>query len=98
MQLDDGVVVMLQIRHVPDDVHATLKERAARSGMSLSEYALAELTKVAARPTLEEVRQRIAARSPVEVGAGAVVEALDALRRERDEQLLTAVEPHGDDL
>ena len=96
MQHDDGVVVMLQIRHVPADVHATLKERAARCGMSLSEYALAELTKVAARPTLEEVQQRITARGPVELGADAVVEALVALRGEREEQLLAAVERRGD--
>jgi len=88
---------MLQIRHVPADVHATLKERAARAGMSLSEYALAELTKVAARPTFEEVQRRIAARGAPAVGADTVVRALEALRRERDEQLLTAVETRGDE-
>jgi plasmid stability protein len=28
----------LQIRHVPEDVHRTLKARAALAGMSLSDY------------------------------------------------------------
>jgi plasmid stability protein len=29
---------MIQIRHVPEDVHRRLKERAKREGMSLSGY------------------------------------------------------------
>ena len=32
---------MIQIRHVPDDVHRKLKARATLAGMSLSEYLLA---------------------------------------------------------
>ncbi len=52
----------LQIRSVPDDLHRTLKARAALAGMSLSEYALAELRRAAERPTREEVLERIAAR------------------------------------
>jgi plasmid stability protein len=56
---------LLQIRNVPDDVHRTLKSRAALAGMSLSEYALAELRRAAERPTREEILARIAARPPV---------------------------------
>jgi plasmid stability protein len=52
----------LQIRNVPDEVHHTLKSRAALAGMSLSEYALAELRRAAERPTREEILTRIAAR------------------------------------
>ena len=55
---------LLQIRNVPDDVHRTLKSRAALAGMSLSEYALAELRRAAERPTREEILARIAARTP----------------------------------
>jgi plasmid stability protein len=36
-------VKTIQIRNVPDDVHAELRIRAARAGMSLSDYALAQL-------------------------------------------------------
>lgn len=55
---------LLQIRNVPDDVHRTLKARAAMAGMSLSEYALAELRRAAERPTRTEILARIAARPP----------------------------------
>lgn len=53
---------LLQIRNVPEDVHRTLKARAALAGMSLSEYALAELRRAAERPTRDEILARIAAR------------------------------------
>jgi plasmid stability protein len=54
----------LQIRNVPDEVHRTLKARAAGAGMSLSDYALAELRRAAERPTRDEILARIAARTP----------------------------------
>jgi plasmid stability protein len=44
----------LQIRNVPGDVHRTLKIRAAKAGMSLSEYLLKEIERSARRPTVEE--------------------------------------------
>ena len=50
---------MIQIRNVPDDVHRTLKVRAAAEGMSLSDYLLREIERTARRPTLEEVLARI---------------------------------------
>jgi plasmid stability protein len=56
---------MIQIRNVPDEVHSTLKMRAAQEGMSLSDYLRREVTKVAERPTLEEVIDRIRERGPV---------------------------------
>lgn len=51
---------MIQIRHVPDEMHRTLKSRAAKAGMSLSDYLLAELRQIAERPTMEEMRERLA--------------------------------------
>ena len=56
---------MIQIRNVPDEVHKVLKIRAAKEGMSLSEYLLREVTKVAERPTLDEVVERIRRRGPI---------------------------------
>jgi len=55
-------MTMLQIRHVPDDVHRQLKSRAALAGMSLSDYALAELRKTLDRPTRDELLAALAAR------------------------------------
>jgi plasmid stability protein len=57
---------MIQIRNVPDDLHRRLKARAAMSGMSLSDYLLKELRQVAERPTMEEMRARLATRSRAE--------------------------------
>jgi plasmid stability protein len=54
---------MIQIRNVPDALHRRLKARAAMAGMSLSDYLLNEIRQVAERPTLEEMRARLAARS-----------------------------------
>ncbi len=44
----------LQVRDVPDDVHAALRARAALAGLSLSQYLLRTLTEVAERPTAAE--------------------------------------------
>ena len=73
-------MTMLQIRNVPEDVHRRLKSRAASAGMSLSEYALAELRRAAERPTRQEVLERIAARRRPEVRPSAAA----AVRAERD--------------
>ena len=54
---------MIQIRHVPDEIHRTFKARAAKAGMSLSDYLLAELRQIAERPTMEEMRERLRQRS-----------------------------------
>ena len=42
---------VIQVRNVPDDVHASLRGQAAAAGVSLSEYVLTELTQVAGRST-----------------------------------------------
>jgi hypothetical protein len=56
---------MIQIRGVPEALHRRLKARAALAGMSLSDYLLAELRRVAERPTVEELRARLERRPPV---------------------------------
>ncbi|HSF03191.1 MAG TPA: hypothetical protein VLA62_09280 [Solirubrobacterales bacterium] len=71
---------MVQIRHVPDDVHRRLKARAALAGMSLSDYLLAEVRRALERPTLEEMLERLARRRPVRVRE----RPADAVRGERD--------------
>ncbi|HEX3518084.1 MAG TPA: hypothetical protein VHT29_03515 [Solirubrobacteraceae bacterium] len=45
---------MIQIRNVPEELHRDLKVRAAKSGMTLSDYLLAELRALAVRPTMQE--------------------------------------------
>ena len=71
---------MIQVRNVPDNLHRTLKAQAALAGMSLSDFLLAEIRRVAERPTLAELRERLRGRSRVV----ASVSAAQAVRRERD--------------
>ena len=71
---------MIQIRNVPDALHRRLKSRAALEGMSLSDYLLSELRRVAERPTLEELRERLQRRP----SAAPNVTPEQAVRAERD--------------
>ena len=68
---------MLQIRHVPDDIHRRLKARAALAGMSLSDFALAELTRSLERPTRAELVDALSARPerPLTVSPTALIRA-----------------------
>ena len=58
---------MIQIRNVPDEVHQALKLRAAREGMSLSDFLRREVTRVAGTLTLKEALERARSRGPVEL-------------------------------
>jgi antitoxin FitA len=71
---------MIQLRNVPDSLHRTLKAQAALAGMSLSDYLLAEVRRLAERPTVEQLRERLRQRSAV-TGA---TPAAEAVRWERD--------------
>lgn len=71
---------MIQIRDVPDDVHRTLKTRAAASGMSLSDFIKRDLERAAGRPTLEEVDARIARRGRSGLRTASVLSDLRELR------------------
>ena len=71
---------MIQVRNVPESLHRTLKAQAALSGMSLSDFLLAEMRHVAERPTVAELRERLRRRTRA---AGPVC-AAEAVRRERD--------------
>jgi hypothetical protein len=53
---------LVQIRDVPEEVHAVLKSRAVLSGVSLSEYLRTVLERAASRPTPAELSARIQAR------------------------------------
>jgi plasmid stability protein len=71
---------VIQIRHVPDNVHRKLKARAALAGMSLSDYLLAEIRRSLERPTQAEMLQRLAGRRPARLPQSAA----SLVRAERD--------------
>ncbi len=58
---------MIQIRNVPDELHRTLKVRAAKAGMTLSDYLLSEIEQIAEKPTLHEWLEKVSRDEPVEV-------------------------------
>lgn len=71
----------IQVKDVPDDVHATLRRRAAAAGMSLQEYLLGRLVEDAHTPTLEEVLDRAGGRAG---GRASLRKAARAVRADRD--------------
>ena len=72
--------VMIQIRNVPETLHRTLKARAALAGKSLSDYLLAEIKEFGERPTLEEMRARLAGRERLNLTPSAA----EVIRADRD--------------
>jgi antitoxin FitA len=71
---------MVQIRNVPDTLHRKLKSRAAESGKTLSDYLLAELERLASRPTRDQMLARIRGRKRVTLRTPAAV----VIRDERE--------------
>ncbi|MSP59395.1 MAG: hypothetical protein EXR72_03460 [Myxococcales bacterium] len=71
---------MIQIRHVPDELHRKLKVRAAAAGISLSDYLLGEARRSVEVPTREEILDRLARLPPVRVSDRPAA----ILRAERD--------------
>jgi hypothetical protein len=73
-------VKTIQVRNVPDDVHRTLRTRAAAAGVSLSDFALGELERVAQRPPVSEVLKRARERA----GGAQSAAIVAAIREGRD--------------
>lgn len=71
---------MIQVRNVPDSLHRKLKARAALEGISLSDLVLKEMEHIAERPTMKELLERIASRTPVKYK----ISPAEILRQERE--------------
>lgn len=71
----------VQIKNVPDEVHAVLRRRAAAAHQSLQEYLRSELIAAASTPTMDEVLTRINGRRGGELS---LARAVDILREDRD--------------
>lgn len=70
---------MIQLRNVPEEMHRELKVRAAQRGMTLSDYATAELQRALRRPDQDALLRRIASRDPIKGVNGA-----EFIRADRD--------------
>ena len=78
------MTVAITIRNVPDEVRDELAARAARSGRSLQEYLLRQLTDLAMHPSTRDmiVRARARARATgVQLDPHRIVTDRDADRR-----------------
>lgn len=73
----------VQIKDVPSETHAILRQRAAASHQSLQEYLLARLIDEASRPTLDEVLNRASGRAGGSVPLKAAAGTLRAERARR---------------
>jgi antitoxin FitA len=72
---------LLQIRNVPDPARRILKARAAREGKSLNSYLLDVIEREVARPSFDEVLDRVSQRSEQ-----SPVSALDVVQAARVER------------
>jgi antitoxin FitA len=75
----------IQVKDVPEPLHAELRRRAAEEGMTLAEYVLDVLRRDLAMPGQRQWLQRVGSREPVPTAG--VRDALDASRAERDAEL-----------
>ena len=71
---------MVQVRNVPDAVHRKIKVRATEARMTLSDYLLAEIERIAALPSRDEMLARLHGRARVRLRTPAA----RIIRRERD--------------
>ena len=76
----DRSVKTIQVRNVPDDVHRTLRTRAAAAGISLSDFALEELERVTQHPPVADLLTRARARA----GGADAAAIVAAIRTGRD--------------
>jgi antitoxin FitA len=76
----NGAMPSVQIKDVPAETHAVLRQRAAASHQSLQEYLRARLIQEASRPTLDEVLERADGRSG---GSVSFKDAVAAVRVDR---------------
>ncbi len=74
-------MISVQIKGVPEETHAVLRQRAARAHQSLQEYLRSRLIEEASMPTVEEVLERVVGRTG---GSVSFASAVEALRDDRD--------------
>ena len=74
------MAMTILLHHIPEALHRELEARAALAGLSLSDFLLRELRKIAEQPMPEEMLQRLSQREPYT----GKLSPTEVLRRERD--------------
>lgn len=73
----------VQVRDVPEDVHAALVRRAAEAGQSLQQFLSSQLAEIARMPTMTEMLDRIEQRAKGALSTEGAIKALDEERARR---------------
>ena len=71
----------LLVRDLPEDVHLALQRQAERHGQSLQQYLSLQLQRLAERPSMSEILDRIDGRSGGHVGLRRAVTDLGEERK-----------------
>jgi hypothetical protein len=75
---------LIQIRDVPESVRDELARKAAAAGQSMQAYLLAQLSKLAERPSMAEIIRRAQARARATGSTVTTDAAVAAVRATRD--------------
>lgn len=74
----------LQIRNVPEELHAAIAERARAQGLTISQYLLRRIAQIEGKPEIGQVLDshwsRVAGRKRARPGAAAAIVAEDRQR------------------
>jgi plasmid stability protein len=82
----------IQVKNFPEDLHAKLRERAARQGRSVSGYVTDVLKRDLSRSTTREWLDSLKEDEPVSgIASEEVVNLIHEGRAERDERILRAL-------
>jgi antitoxin FitA len=75
----------IQVKNIPEALHAELRRRAEAEGMTLSEYVLDVLRRDLTVPGQRQWLERLGSREPVRTSGA--LDALDAARAAREAEL-----------
>ena len=84
------MAVHLQVRDLPEELHKTLRRRAAKRGLSLRQYTLEVLRDHCEQPTLDEWLAGLDHLTPVSLSTSAA-EAVHEAREADDAALIHAL-------
>jgi len=87
----------IQVKDVPEELHEALRRRAIKEGMTLADYVLDLIRRDLGLPSRRDWLERLATREPVDLDPDDVVEALDAVRAEREAQIDAALSGREDE-
>jgi antitoxin FitA len=77
----------VQIRNLPEETHRKLKIRAAREGMSMSDYLRLEIEKLVSRPTMKEWLEIVRSHEPVALSREEIIASIHEGREENDAKI-----------